>query len=271
MNRKMAGHTENLLTEQNGPASLEQFAISYPELDVRLYAPDQAMVKQLADELLHTDIVIVHEWCEPQVVAAILELRDALGFKALFLDTHHRASSSPQEIERLHVRKFDGILAFGEALRSIYHERLGMSRAWTLHEAADISRLTLSIVRKQLTASGSATGAMSETRELHEYLIEPARALHLPNFEVYGVRYPEQGQRDLTSAGIAYKGYLPNLSAACVSMLAPCSRSTSLASSTRRRSQESLPSGFLKPLLAAFHWCAPRGKTRRNYLIHVHS
>ncbi len=78
------------------------------------------MVKQLADELRSADIVIVHEWCEPQVVAAILELRDALGFKALFLDTHHRASSSPQEIERLHVRKFDGILAFGEALRRIY-------------------------------------------------------------------------------------------------------------------------------------------------------
>ncbi len=208
---------ENLLTEQKGAASLEQFAISYPELDVRLYAPDQEMVKQLADELLHADIVIVHEWCEPQVVAAVLELRDALGFKALFLDTHHRASSSPQEIERLQIRRFDGILAFGEALRRIYRDRLGMSRAWTLHEAADISRFhPLHRAKTTDCVWIGNWGDEERTRELHEYLIEPARALHLPNFEVYGVRYPEQAQRDLASAGIAYKGYLPNLSAACV-------------------------------------------------------
>jgi spore maturation protein CgeB len=33
---------------------------------------------------------------------------------------------------------------------------------------------------------------------------------------VYGVRYPEEGKLALFAAGIAYQGYLPNLSAPCV-------------------------------------------------------
>ncbi len=40
MSRKMAGPTKTCWRKRKGAASLEQFAISYPELDVRLYAPD---------------------------------------------------------------------------------------------------------------------------------------------------------------------------------------------------------------------------------------
>lgn len=208
---------ENLLAEERGAASIEQFNSCYPELDVRLYAPDDDMVQQLANELRSAEIVIVHEWSEPRAVAAILQLRDALGFRALFLDTHHRASSSPGEIERLQIRDFDGVLAFGEALRRIYRERLGIARAWTLHEAADIT--LFHPVAHEKTTEGVWIGNWGDeerTRELHDYLIEPVRALRLETFNVYGVRYPEHAKQSLADAGIAYCGYLPNLSAPCV-------------------------------------------------------
>ena len=85
------------------------------------------------------DTVIVHEWNPPEVIAEVLAARDRLGFRALFHDTHHRASSSPEQIARLQVTRFDGVIAFGESLRAIYRERFAVERAWTLHEAADTS------------------------------------------------------------------------------------------------------------------------------------
>ncbi len=208
---------ENLLTEKTGPASLEQFSACYPELDVRLYDEAPLAGSRFAAELEAADIVIVHEWCAADVVNAILDLRDTFGFRALFLDTHHRASSSPQEIERLQIRRFDGIIAFGEALRRIYRQRLGISRVWTLHEAADTT-LFHPMVREKTAGCVwiGNWGDEERTRELHEYLVEPARRLHLGAFSVYGVRYPEHARQDLASSGIAYRGYLPNLSAPSV-------------------------------------------------------
>jgi spore maturation protein CgeB len=55
-------------------------------------------------------------------------------------------------------------------------------------------------------------GDEERTRELEEFLIQPAARIR-PRIAVYGVRYPKAAQAKLASAGIEYRGYLPNLAA----------------------------------------------------------
>jgi spore maturation protein CgeB len=208
---------ENLLQEPEGPRSLQQFESDYPDLDVALYELGEGLKRQVIDDLAEADIVLVHEWSAPELVAAVLDLRDRFGFKALFHDTHHRVCSLPAEIERLQVRRFDGVLAFGDVLRQRYRDQVGIERVWTLHEAADTT------VFRPIGGDNTDDcvwignwGDEERTRELHEFLIEPARSLPSSRFAVYGVRYPPEARNDLASAGIAFRGYLPNLSVPCV-------------------------------------------------------
>ncbi len=52
-------------------------------------------------------------------------------------------------------------------------------------------------------------GDDERTEELHEFLINPVRALGL-KATIYGVRYPEEARVALRAAGIEYRGWLPN-------------------------------------------------------------
>jgi spore maturation protein CgeB len=56
-------------------------------------------------------------------------------------------------------------------------------------------------------------GDDERTAELHEFLIEPVKALGL-KARVYGVRYPEEAKSALAEAGIEYGGWLPNFEVA---------------------------------------------------------
>ena len=198
---------ENLLAEQ-GPSALESFESEFPELRSRLYEgpPD-------LDELLDgMDVVVVHEWTE-SVIVAELGRRRAGGapFILLFHDTHHRAISAPDEMAALDLDGFDAVLAFGEVLAETYR-RLGWGRSvFTWHEAAD-TRLFRPMPEAQpehdLVWIGN-WGDGERSAELHEYLIEPIRALGL-DATVHGVRYPEEALRALRAAGIRYEGWLAN-------------------------------------------------------------
>ena len=211
----------HLLEEgERGLASLAQFHATYPELQVRTYSN----LDELAPAVREADVVIVHEWAECALVDRVLALRAQLCFRALFHDTHHRASSDPAQLGRLRVGEFDGVLAFGEALRSLYRERWGMRRVWTLHEAADTSvfhpRPGAAPVR-DLVWIGN-WGDDERTEELEEYLLAPARRLPARDALVYGGRYPAQGLDALAKSGIAYGGYLANLDAPAVFAAARC-------------------------------------------------
>ncbi len=203
--------TENLHTEDRGRAALDQFARVYPDLDVRTYPLDPVALRAcLADH----DIVIVHEWNEPELIDLVLKLRDELGFRALFHDTHHRASSSPAQLARLQVTRFDGVIAFGEALRTIYLHHFKVERAWTLHEAADTTVFfpRAAVPQHDVLWIGN-WGDDERSREIREYLTEPACQLPTRSFCIYGVRYPAHALQTLDAAGVAYGGYLPNLDA----------------------------------------------------------
>src|SRR5262249_55180948 len=129
----------NLLQEGLEQASrvFTGFRGAFPLLDVRFY-PDGARCSEfLEQELRDADVVLVHEWNEPAGIDRILALKSKFGFRALFHDTHHRAYTNPAHFSRVPLDRFDGVLAFGEAIRRIYKEVFRVQRVWNFHEAAD--------------------------------------------------------------------------------------------------------------------------------------
>lgn len=205
---------ENLRLEEEGCRSLDQFTKTYPDLQVKTYeAEAQGSRSHWLRTLRGVEIVILHEWNPPELAHCLLEVRGKLGFKLLFHDTHHRASSSPEQIRLFRTDQFDGILVFGEALRTIYRERFNIQRAWTLHEAADITvfhPLREKEKHRDIVWIGN-WGDEERSREICQFLLRPAEELRHRSFTVYGVRYPAQAVAALERAGVEYRGYLPNL------------------------------------------------------------
>ena len=209
----------NLRDEAEGQASLLEFDRTYPQLRIVPYTlgPDRGSSLQ-GPKLKDTDVVILHEWNSPELAQRLLAQREIHGFKLLFHDTHHRASSSPAQIRLFGLDHFDGILAFGEALRTIYREKFGSKRVWTLHEAADTDvfypRSATSKVNDVVWIGN--WGEDERTAEIQEYLLCPAARLPGTRFVIYGVRYPQAGLQALQKAGVEYGGYLPNLQAPAI-------------------------------------------------------
>lgn len=207
---------ENLREETLGERSLQQFAELYPDLTISTFRADDAQSALWWKTALRArDVVIFHEWNSPALAQMLLGLREECQFRLLFHDTHHRASSSPEQIRLFGTDRFDGVLCFGDSLRHIYESRFGIRRVWTLHEAADTT-----IFRPHAHAEKAEDviwignwGDGERTREITEFLLEPARTLHNRSFCIYGVRYPEEGLNALEQAGVRYGGYLPNLQA----------------------------------------------------------
>jgi spore maturation protein CgeB len=148
------------------------------------------------------------------VVNAILRLKHKLRFRVLFHDTHHRAYSNPKEILRLPLNEFDGVLAFGDAIRRIYIDGFGVKRTWTFHEAADTAHFfpTDAVKDTDVVWIGN-WGDEERTRELEEFFLTPAAALRGAKFAVHGVRYPKDALERLAQSNIEFRGYLPNLHA----------------------------------------------------------
>jgi spore maturation protein CgeB len=199
---------ENLLAE-HGTAPISAFEHIYPALRPRLY--DLAGL-DLDEALAGADLVLVHEWNEPELVAAIgRHHRQHPGYLLFFHDTHHRMVTNPAAMERYALADYDGVLAYGRILQELYERSGRVKRAWTWHEAADIR------VFRPLTEERPAGdlvwvgnwGDGERTAELEEFLIQPARNLRLAA-KVYGVRYPDAAKLALANAGIGYGGWLPN-------------------------------------------------------------
>ena len=209
--------TQNLQDEEAGARSLAHFSHIYPELAVTEFAADADLDRWR--HLLHGfDVVILHEWATPELAQLLLTLRATSGFVLLFHDTHHRASSSPQQIKAFGLERFDGVLAFGNVLRDLYRSNFQINQVWTLHEAADTSvfhPLPDHTIEQDLVWIGN-WGDDERSAEIREFLVDPASDLAGLSTTIYGVRYPESGLLALRQAGIRYGGYLPNLDAPAV-------------------------------------------------------
>ena len=200
----------NLVNAQ-GAASASGFATRFPEL-----VPHVSFVQPDLDAMLQdADVVLVHEWTDPALVAAIGRRRAAGGrFTLLFHDTHHRAVSDPGAIFHLDLSGYDGVLAFGHALSEVYRRAGWGDRVFTWHEAAD-TRLfrppeQAPVPREGVVFIGN-WGDDERGEELRSFLLHPAAALHLP-LDIYGVRYPGRVLRELAAHGAHHRGWVANAS-----------------------------------------------------------
>ena len=223
------------LRRERGDAAVAAFNEAFPRLRSTFYDP---ATLDLDHALEGADVVIVHEWNPPELIARLGRHRaQTRAFKLLFHDTHHRIVSAPEEMRALDLSNYDGVLAFGGALRSRYEQLANAPRAWTWHEAADtrVFRPMPGLEKPlDLTWVGN-WGDGERSHELMEYLIDPVRDLGL-RARIYGVRYPAEAVRTLGEAGIEYGGWVANFR---VPALFACSRLT--VHVPRRFYREQLP------------------------------
>lgn len=197
------------LFEDHGAKALEAWREVYPPLPLKLYDPARLDLDRVLEG---ADIVLLHEWNEPGLVARIAAHRkSSSSYLLLFHDTHHRVVSEPASVAAMDLDGFDGVLAFGEALRDAYIRRGWARHAFTWHEAADVRifRLRPGVARQRDLVWIGNWGDDERTAELQEFLVEPVASLGL-SARVHGVRYPPNARQSLGEAGMEFAGYLPN-------------------------------------------------------------
>ena len=194
--------------QDGGEATLHDAASLIPGVRLRGYGasldPEEA--------LEGADLVVVHEWNPPALIARIGRCRaEGARFKLLFHDTHHRAITAPEELALFELDGFDGVLAFGEVLREIYVKRGWGRRVFTWHEAADteLYRPMPEIEKQRDVVWIGNWGDNERGAELAEFLVRPLSELKLSGL-IYGVRYPDTALQAIEAAGIEYGGWLPN-------------------------------------------------------------
>jgi spore maturation protein CgeB len=190
-----------------GMEPLQEALALLPAIDIRQYSASL----DLDGALDGADLVVVHEWNSPDLIGDIGRRRiEGAPFTLLFHDTHHRAVTAPDELERFDLDGFDGVLAFGEVLRQIYLKLGWANRAFTWHEAADVALyrplLEIEPIHDVIWIGNWGDGERST--ELNEFLIHPVAELGL-RARIHGVRYPLDALRAVEAAGIEYCGWLP--------------------------------------------------------------
>jgi spore maturation protein CgeB len=193
----------------------------------------------LDDALDRADLVLVHEWNDPSLVARIGHHHSKAGDYSLFFhDTHHRSVTAPHSMAEYDLRYYDGVLAYGASIRDVYLRNKWSNNVWVWHEAADTrifrpmrrgcSQLDLNasnnhngnghshkLVHPLSTANEGHVvwignwGDEERAAEIHEFLIAPIKELGL-KARVYGVRYPPSAIKALADADIEYAGWVPN-------------------------------------------------------------
>ncbi len=204
------GWSATNLAAEAGPAALVAYRESYPTLEPTLYTPDTLDLDAALDE---ADLVLVHEWNEPALVARIGRHHARGHYLLLFHDTHHRALTERETMDGLDLSGYDGVLAFGEVIREHYLRAGWASRVWTWHEAADTrvfapQPFPMPDRRQDIVWIGN-WGDDERTSELRRFLLDPVRSLSLSG-QVCGVRYPADGIAAVERSGLQFGGWLPN-------------------------------------------------------------
>src|SRR5437764_8444480 len=102
------GWSARNLADELGAGALDAWRRVYPDLPVVVYDP---ATLDLDDALDGADLVLVHEWNEPALVARIATHRKRTGrYLLLFHDTHHRLLTDPEAIAAFDLDGFDGVL-----------------------------------------------------------------------------------------------------------------------------------------------------------------
>ncbi len=197
------------LVRDHGERALYLSQKAYPFVRSQRYLPDDLDLDEALDR---ADLVLVHEWSEPGLVARIGQHRRAetSKYRLLFHDTHHRCVTDRRAMAAYDLSNYDGVLAFGAAVREVYAREGWAKRVFVWHEAADVRVFRPMIAEPEgdLVWIGN-WGDEERTRELTELLLEPARDLSLAA-RVYGVRYPDSALVALRDHGVSFGGWLAN-------------------------------------------------------------
>jgi spore maturation protein CgeB len=206
------GWSRENLRKCHGDAPIREFHTRYPHLSSNVYNPSALNLDVALDD---ADVVLVHEWNSADLIRRIgAHHRNHRRYRLFFHDTHHRSVSDPNFLPAGSLRDYDGVLAFGEALRRLYREKHWGDSVWVWHEAADtrvFRPLPCPNKAGELVWIGN-WGDNERTAELAEFLLSPVRALRLRS-QVFGVRYPNEALRAMAGAGIEYHGWLQNFRA----------------------------------------------------------
>lgn len=197
------------LVQEHGEQAASGFQEYYPDLRSNRYGEQTLDLDQVLED---AGLVLVHEWNSHRLVSRIGAHRKRCGsYRLFFHDTHHRSVTAPESMAAYDLSGYDGVLAYGEAIRDVYQRRGWGRRIWTWHEAAD-TRVFRPLGRRKLSGDAVWIGNWGDderTAELQEFFLDPVRDLKL-KAGVYGVRYPDQAVEALRERAIDFGGWLPN-------------------------------------------------------------
>jgi spore maturation protein CgeB len=202
----------NLLASE-GQAAAVAFATRFPTLRSRRYRPGEP---NLDRALAGADAVLVDEWTDPALVAALGAHRTSRGaYRLLFHDGHHRALADRPGWDALELGGYDAVLVGSRGLSDLYGRRADVRRVQPWLGAAD-----LRVVERRDRGIGFSAPEVSDLvwigdhREhdenvITDLLLAPVRHLDL-RATVYGVRFPARARAAFERAGADFRGYLPD-------------------------------------------------------------
>jgi spore maturation protein CgeB len=199
---------KSLIADQ-GKEPIREFHTIYPGIQSLRYDLQKLDLDRVLKDV---ELVIVHEWNDPELIRRLGEHRHQTGaYRLLFHDTHHRPLTARGGTAAGDLSHYDGVLAIGQVIRDRYLAEGWAERAWTWHEAAD-TRIF------QPVRAGRPSGdvvwigsgvAGERTAELREFLLEPVAQLEL-KARAFGVGYAAEALEALAACGIDYGGWLAN-------------------------------------------------------------
>ena len=158
------------------------------------------------------DVVIVHEWTDPAIVARLGAMRRAgAPWLLLFHDTHHRAVSEPggdAGLRPVRLRRRAGVRR--DAGGGVSRLGLGGPR---VRVARGGGHRAVPPARPRRGRGGAVWignwGDGERTAELEAFLLAPLHRAGIP-LDIHGVRYPPEALAMLERYGARYHGWLPN-------------------------------------------------------------
>jgi|GEM_PF-66538 len=207
----------HLIAEQ-GPDAVTAFAAAFPTMRPVLYPPRSgaALDDWLRGILVETDIALVHEWQEPELIRAVGRLGGEYPhLTTLFHDTHYRAYSEPATMRALDLARYDAVLAFSPSITAIYRRDFGLPHVYTVHEAADPDLFRpLDRPKQQDVVFVGNWGDRDRNETMREYVFAPSAALPDLRFALYGVRYDATTQQAMRDPyHVDYRGWAANYAA----------------------------------------------------------